>query len=158
MASSSENAQKLKATKKNAQGLWTEFKAFISRGSVIDLAVGMVVGAAFTSIVNSLVNDVVAPVLGLIIGGINFSDLKLVLVPAAGDTAEVAIAYGNFINAVINFLAISAVVFLAVKLITKIRTRLTKEAAEKPAEEPKVSPEVELLTQIRDELKAQNAR
>lgn len=138
-----------------ATGLWQEFKEFISRGSVLDLAVGMVIGAAFTAIVTSLVNDVVMPILSIIIGGLNFSDLKLVITPATATTAEVAITYGNFINAVINFLAISLVIFLMVKAINTFKERIHKqqldEAAYQAAEEGPTD-EVKLLTEIRDAL------
>lgn len=136
-----------------SKGLLSEFEEFISRGSVIDLAVGMVIGAAFTAIVTSFINDIVMPALGLIIGGINFSELKLVLVPASQGAAEVALYYGNFINAIINFLAIAAVVFLAVKAINATRAKFSKqndEAAEASAQKEKTESEVDLLKQIRD--------
>jgi large conductance mechanosensitive channel len=143
------------SAKDKGKGLLTEFKEFISRGNVIDLAVGMVVGAAFTAIVSSLVDDIVMPLLGLIIGGINFTDLKWVITPANGDVAEVALSYGNFIQAVINFLAISLVVFLAVKVINTMQDKLKKQATEEAAEEAKdetPTPEIQLLTEIRDAL------
>jgi large conductance mechanosensitive channel len=143
------------SAKDKGKGLLNEFKEFISRGNVIDLAVGMVVGAAFTAIVSSLVDDIVMPLLGLIIGGINFTDLKWVITPASGDVAEVALYYGNFIQAVINFLAISLVVFLAVKVINTMQDKLKKQATEEAAEEAKdetPTPEIQLLTEIRDAL------
>lgn len=137
------------------RGFWGEFKEFISKGSVIDLAVGMVVGAAFTAIVTSFVNDIVMPLLGLVIGGINFSSLKWVISPATTTTSEVALCWGNFLNAVINFLAISFVVFLAIKAINSIREKMSaaNEAdAATEAAEAKPQSEVELLTEIRDAL------
>lgn len=140
---------------KKSTGLWQEFKEFISRGSVIDLAVGMVVGAAFTAIVTSLVNDIVMPVLGVVIGGLNFSDLKWVIVPGSEGVAEVAITYGNFINAIINFLAIALVVFLAVKAINTFKAKMRKEELEEATEEAEAeepSDEVKLLAEIRDAL------
>ena len=94
-----------------------EFKEFISRGSVIDLAVGIIVGGAFTSIVTSFVNDIIMPVLGLILGKINFKDLKLVLVKATEDVSEVSINYGNFIQNIINFLLTALAIFIMIKFI-----------------------------------------
>lgn len=140
---------------KTSKGFINEFKEFISRGSVIDLAVGMIIGAAFTAIVTSLVNDIVMPCLSVIIGGINFSDLKLVLVPSAPGVGEVSLMWGNFLNAVINFLAISLVVFMAIKLITSARAKLAKKndaLAQAQAEEEPQENEVDLLKQIRDAL------
>lgn len=130
------------------KGFIHEFKAFISRGNVIDMAVGIIVGTAFTAIVNSLVNQIVMPFIGWIIGGINFSDFKLVLAPAAGETPEVAILYGSFIQQVINFLIIALVVFCMVKLLSSIHR--------KKVEEPKVEEtpaDIALLTEIRDLMK-----
>src|ERR1700741_3897383 len=101
-----------------------EFKEFISRGSVIDLAVGIIIGAAFTAIVNSLVNDIIMPPIGLLLGGIDFSNLLIVLkgtkqatLKATQDSGAVVIAYGQFINAVIRFLIVAAAVFLLVKQV-----------------------------------------
>lgn len=133
-----------------------EFKAFISRGNVIDMAVGIIIGSSFTAIVTSLVNDVVMPVIGVVIGGINFSDLKWVLKPGTEEIAEVAIKYGSFIQAIINFLLIALVVFTIVKMINKMRDMAAKKEEEKPAEPaapPQPSEEVLLLREIRDSLK-----
>ena len=99
-----------------------EFKEFISRGNVVDMAVGVVVGSAFTAIVNSLVKDVIMPFIGWLIGGVDFADFKIVLAPAQGDVAEVAILYGNFINQIINFLILAFVVFSVVKAINIINS------------------------------------
>ncbi len=98
-----------------------EFKTFIAQGSVLDLAVGVIIGAAFGKITTSLVDDIINPVLGLLIGGVNFDQLKVVLKAAEGETAEVAIRYGNFLNVVIQFLIIAWVVFLIVKVANKAR-------------------------------------
>ncbi|MBQ7283994.1 MAG: large-conductance mechanosensitive channel protein MscL [Oscillospiraceae bacterium] len=132
-----------------------EFKKFISRGNVVDMAVGVIVGSAFTAIVNSLVKDVVTPVMGFITGGVDFTQMKYVITPATEEVAEVAILYGNFIQAIINFLIIAFVVFCMVKLINTMRAKLEKqqEEAAAPAEPPKPSEEVVLLTEIRDLLK-----
>ena len=139
--------------KEKSKGFINEFREFISRGSVVDLAVGMVVGAAFTAIVTSLVNDIVMPVLGVIVGGINFSDLTFTLVPASASHAEVCIYWGKFLQAVINFLAISLVVFMAIKAINSAHAKFAKKdnaAAEAEAEAEKNESEVDLLKQIRD--------
>ena len=135
-----------------------EFKAFIMRGNVVDMAVGVIVGGAFTAIVNSLVNDILMPVIGALFGGINFSNLKIVLREATETAEEAAIRYGSFIQAIVNFLLVALCIFLVVKAINKAR-----EAAEakKKAEEPVPAPEPEpvtpedilLLREIRDALK-----
>lgn len=135
--------------KKKKSGLWAEFKEFISRGNVMDLAVGVIIGSAFTAIVNSLVNDMLMPVIGLISGGIDFSGLKLVLTPAVWDTPEVALCYGSFLQSILNFLLVALALFLLVKALNAFRRK--KEEAPAPAPEPpKPSEEVQLLTQIRD--------
>ena len=134
-----------------------EFKAFISRGNVVDMAVGVIVGSAFTAIVNSLVKEVVTPFISVLTGGVDFTQMKYVITPAVGETPEVAILYGNFIQAIINFLIIAFVVFCMVKMINTMRAKMEeqkkKEEAAKPAEPPKPSEEVLLLTEIRDLLK-----
>ena len=130
----------------------SEFKEFISRGNVVDMAVGLVVGSAFTAIVNSLVNDLLMPAIGMLVGGLEFGDLKWVL-SGSGET-EVAIRYGSFLQCVVNFLIIAFAVFLMVKMINKLRRKKAKEAVpEAPAEPPKPSEEVLLLSEIRDLLK-----
>ena len=126
-----------------------EFKEFISRESVIDLAVGIIVGGAFTSIVTSFVNDIIMPVLGLILGKINFKDLKLVLVKATEDVSEVSINYGNFIQNIINFLLTALAIFIMIKFINKFKHKEKKKEEVKPVK----SDEVILLTEIRDLLK-----
>ncbi len=131
-----------------------EFKEFIMRGNVIDMAVGVVVGGAFKTVIDSLVNDVIMPPIGLLIGGVNFSELKIVLKAAAGDVPEVAISYGLLINAIISFLLIALVIFLVVKGLGSMRDKFSKPV-EEVAEEPEVT-DVVLLTQILEELKRQN--
>lgn len=134
--------------------IFSEFRAFIARGNVIDLAVGVIVGAAFGKIVTSLVDQVVMPPIGLITGGVDFSQMKLVLREAepATKTAEVAIAYGAFLNTLIQFLIIALVIFLVVKLANSLYKK--PEAAPAPPAGP--SPSEALLTEIRDLLKAKN--
>jgi len=98
-----------------------EFKTFIAKGNVLDLAVGVVIGAAFGKITTSLVEDIINPVLGLIIGGVDFTQLKIVLKDAVGETPEVAIKYGNFIQVMIQFIIIAWVIFMIVKLANRLR-------------------------------------
>ena len=125
-----------------------EFRDFIARGNVIDLAVGVIIGAAFGKIVTSLVDQIIMPPIGVLLGRVDFSQLKFVLQPAdpAKKAAEVAIGYGAFANTVIQFLIVAFVIFLMIKLLTFTRK---KEAAE-PAPPPAPSPTEVLLTEIRD--------
>lgn len=142
-----------------------DFKAFISRGNVMDMAIGVIIGGAFGKIVTSLVNDIVMPGIGYLIGGLDFADMKYVMSPAVLDkageivTPEVAICYGNFINTVIEFLIIAICIFLVITAIQKARAKfdaLLKVQKEEVKEEPKVSDETKLLTEIRDLLKEKN--
>ena len=138
--------------KKNT--FFNEFKKFISRGSVVDMAVGIIVGTAFTAIVNSLVNDMLMPIISLILAGISFTDLTLVITAATEQTAEVAINWGTFIQRVIDFLIISFVVFVMVRSINKFRDHFEpKKEEEAPAAPPAPPADVVLLTEIRDLLK-----
>ena len=107
---------------------FNEFKTFISRGSVMDMAVGIIVGTAFTAIVNSLVKDMLMPIIGLILGGVSFTDLKFVITAATDQTAEVAINWGTFIQRIVDFLIISFVVFVMVR---SLNTRVTAGAEER---------------------------
>ena len=126
----------------------SEFKEFLAKGNVVDLAVGVVIGAAFGKIVTSLVDDIVMPPIGRALGGVNFNELKLVLQPAdaATKTAEVAIKYGNFINVLFAFVIIALVVFLVVKGINSMRRA-------EPAAPAGPTADQALLTEIRDLLK-----
>lgn len=140
-----------------------EFKTFISRGSVMDLAVGMIIGVAFTAIVSSLVNDIVMPIVGTVIGGVNFTSLRVVIRQASEIHPELAITYGNFIQAVVDFLLIAFVVFLIVRLVNSLRERgesLLKheeEIKEEAVVEKEILPtELEILTEIRDLLRKEN--
>ena len=134
-------------------GMLTEFKDFISRGNVIDLAVGVIIGASFGKIVTSLVEQVVMPPVGLLLGKVDFSKLKWVLSPedpATEAIEEVAIQYGAFINTLIQFVIVAFVIFLMVKAINKMRR---EKAAEPEAPAAPTATEA-LLAEIRDELKA----
>ncbi|HPK63880.1 MAG TPA: large-conductance mechanosensitive channel protein MscL [Sphaerochaeta sp.] len=137
--------------------LLEEFKKFISRGNVMDMAVGIIIGTAFTAIVSSLVKDILMPFISLIIGGINFTDLKIVIAQATANTAEVAITYGTFIQKVIDFLIIAFVVFMMIRTLNLLQTRLKKQEEQQAAAEEKKpappAPDIVLLTEIRDLLK-----
>ena len=126
-----------------------EFKEFAFKGNVIDLAVAVIIGGAFGKIVSSLVNDILMPVVGVILGGLNFTNLKYVITPASGDVAEVAILYGSFIQSVVDFLIIAFSIFLFIKLIA-FRKKNEQEA---PPATTAPNPEVMLLEEIRDLLK-----
>ncbi|MBQ2896230.1 MAG: large-conductance mechanosensitive channel protein MscL [Oscillospiraceae bacterium] len=132
-----------------------EFKEFISRGNVVDMAVGVVVGTSFTAIVNSLVKDVIMPLVGWIFGGIDFTSLCHVTAYAEDGSIEAAIYYGSFIQSIVNFLLVSLVVFSLVKLINRFHRKAKAEEAKaaEPAPEPQPSEEVLLLREIRDALK-----
>ena len=138
------------------KGIVSEFKEFIMRGNVIDMAVGVIIGSTFTKIVTSLVNDIFMPVIGALFGGIDFNSLKYVIRPAdeAAGIEEAAILYGSFIQNVVNFILVALVVFLIVKGINNLRRKKEEPApAPEPAPEPEPSEEVKLLTEIRDALK-----
>ena len=120
--------EKLGELKEKNSGFRKEFIEFINRGSVVDLAVGVAVGGAFTVIVNSLVNDIVMPIVGLIGGGVNFRDLKLIIPNFFGGNTEAVIAYGNFIQNVVEFLIIAWVIFLIIKAMNRINRKKDAKA------------------------------
>jgi large conductance mechanosensitive channel len=140
-----------------------EFRDFIARGNVMELAVGIIIGAAFTAIVSSLVGDLINPIIGLILGGVDFTNMYFVMageVPAgaslatARDSGAAVFAYGAFITAVINFLIIAFVVFMLVKALNKIKdAAIKKEAAAEAAAPPPGPTQEQLLAEIRDLLK-----
>lgn len=135
-------------------GMVSEFKEFAIRGNVIDLAVGVVLGGAFGKIVTSMVGDVIMPVIGKLVGGVNFSELQVILTPTSmgadgKEIAAVALRYGAFIQSMIDFVLVAFAVFLFVKVINKLHRK--QEAAPAPPAEP--APEVVLLTEIRDALR-----
>lgn len=131
--------------------LFKEFRDFAMRGNVVDLAVGVIIGAAFGKIVSSLVANIIMPPLGLLIGGVDFKQFKWVLKPAEGDIPAVVMEYGNFIQTVFDFIIVAFAIFIAIKVINKL---YKKKEVEKPA--PKPTNEEVLLTEIRDLLKQQN--
>jgi large conductance mechanosensitive channel len=126
--------------------VFSEFRAFLARGNVVDLAVAVVIGGAFGKIVTSLVNDIIMPPIGIVTGGVDFAALKWVLKPGdpAHKVAETAISYGVFINTIIQFLIIAAAIFLIVRLVNRLQAPPEAEAPAGP------TPTESLLTQIRD--------
>ena len=147
-------------------GIFAEFKKFITRGNVLDMAVGVIIGGAFTAIINSVVKDIFNPIIGVITGGQDFGALKIVLKPAVGDVAEVAIRYGALINAIVNFLLIALILFAIIKTFNRAKdVKAAKEAEAKAeaakaaqaaaaAQETKKSAEVLLLEDILKALQA----
>jgi len=130
-------------------GLVKEFKEFAMKGSVVDLAVGVIIGGAFGKIVSSFVNDILMPPLGVMLGGVDFKDYKAILVDAVGETPAVTLNYGMFLQNVIDFLIIAAAIFLMIKAINSAK----KKEEEAPAAPPAPSAEETLLGEIRDLLK-----
>ena len=134
------DVKELEKIKKSA----SDFKKFISRGNVVDMAVGVIVGGAFGKIVTSLVNDILMPIVGVFLGGLNFTDLSI-------KVGDASVAYGNFIQTIIDFLIIALCIFIMVKVFESFKK---KEEVVPKKEEPKKSDEVLLLEEIRDLLKA----
>lgn len=126
-----------------------EFKDFAMRGNVVDMAVGIIIGAAFGKIVASLVKDIIMPPIGVLVGGVDFSNLAYVLQEAQGEVAAVTINYGLFIQTIVDFLIVALAIFMAIKVMTAMK----KKEEEAPAEPPKPSNEEVLLSEIRDLLK-----
>ena len=138
-----------------------EFKKFISKGNVIDMAVGLIMALYFGAIIKSLVNDIIMPPVGILLGGVDFSELKLIIQPAvlessigAGNgVAEVAISYGLFLNTIITFLIVAFAIFMVVKGYNKMKAKMEKQEEETPSAPPAPSKEEVLLGEIRDLLK-----
>lgn len=126
-----------------------EFKTFAMRGNVVDLAVGVVIGTAFGKIVSSLVSDIIMPIVGVLTGGVDFSDLKLVIKEGAKEAENVTVNYGMFIQNVVDFLIIAFSIFVVVKLINKLKKAEKEEEKQAPAP----AEDIVLLTEIRDLLK-----
>ena len=134
-----------------------EFREFALKGNVVDMAVGIIIGAAFGKIVTSLVNDVITPPLGIIVGGVDFKDLKFVLKAAKGNAPAVTLNYGNFTQCTIDFIIVAIAIFAVIKAMNALRTLAIKE--KKAADEitpPEPTKEEALLTEIRDILKEKN--
>ena len=139
-----------------------DFKAFAMKGNVIDMAVGVIIGGAFGKIVSSVVADVIMPPLGLLVGGVNFTDLKWVMKPAemvdGKEIAAVTLNYGNFLQATFDFLIIAFSIFLFIRLLTKLTTKKEAAAPATPPAPPAPTKEEVLLTVIRDLLKEQKGK
>lgn len=129
----------------------SEFKAFAVKGNVVDMAVGIIIGAAFGKIVTSFVGDVIMPPVGLLIGGVDFTDLAITLKAAEGAAPAVVLSYGKFIQTVLDFVIVAFAIFMGVKAIN----RLKREEAAAPEAPPAPTKDQELLSEIRDLLKAQ---
>lgn len=138
-------------------GFLKDFKDFAMRGNVIDMAVGVIIGGAFGKIVSSLVADVIMPAIGLLVGGVNFTDLAITLRPAqvndGVEQAAVTLNYGNFLQTTFDFLIIAFAIFLFIRGLNKLSSLKKKEEEEKPAAPPAPTKEETLLTEIRDLLK-----
>lgn len=140
-----------------------EFKTFAMKGNVVDMAVGIIIGAAFGKIVTSFVNDIIMPPIGLLVGGVNFTDLQIVLKEATivdgAEVAAVTLNYGNFIQVIFDFLIVAFAVYIVIRMINKLSDLKKKEEAPKPEEVPAVpepTKEEMLLTEIRDLLKSKS--
>lgn len=131
-----------------------EFREFAMRGNVVDLAVGVIIGAAFGRIVSSLVADIIMPPLGLLLGGVDFKQFHFVLRAAEGTVPAVVMNYGTFVQSIFDFIIVALAIFSAVKVINKLR----REKAEEPAAPPAPTTEEKLLAEIRDLLKAQQSK
>ena len=132
-------------------GMMQEFKEFAIKGNVVDMAVGIIIGAAFGKIVSSAVADIVMPPIGVMMGGVNFVDLGYVIQEAVGEQGAVSIAYGKFIQTVIDFVIIALAVFVGIKAMNSMQKE--KEVVEEAPAEPEPSAEENLLTEIRDLLR-----
>lgn len=137
-----------------------EFKKFISRGNVVDMAVGLILATYFGAIIKSLVNDIIMPPIGQFLGGVDFSDMKYIIQPESegslnesDSVAEIAIYYGQFINTIITFIIVAFAIFMVVKLYNKMKEKMEKKEAEEPSTPPVPIKEEILLTEIRDLLK-----
>lgn len=131
-------------------GMMQEFKSFAMKGNVVDMAVGIIIGGAFGKIVSSVVADVIMPPIGLLLGGVDFSDLAITLKEASGDVAAVTMNYGKFIQTVVDFVIIAFAIFMLIKAMNSMKKK--EEAA--PAAPPAPSKEETLLSEIRDILKS----
>jgi large conductance mechanosensitive channel len=139
--------------KKKKFAVVKEFKEFISRGNVMDLAVGVIIGSAFTAIVNSVANNIITPVIGILIGGIDFSSLKVNLPSIYSEAEKPVLAYGVFIQAIINFFIIAVCVFVIIKFMNTLKSKI--ELEKKEEKPPEKAADVLLLEEIRDLLKQQ---
>ncbi len=141
--------------KANKKGFWSEFREFIARGNVLDLSVGVIIGGAFSTITSSVTSDLIMPIVSIFLGGVDFSAMKVTLPNLFGVVSDTpnTLNYGNFLNAVINFLIMALVVFCIVKAFNRLRRKKEAEATAAPSAPPEPSNEEKLLMEIRDLLK-----
>jgi large conductance mechanosensitive channel len=133
---------------------WSEFRKFAMKGSMVDLAVGIIIGGAFTTVVSSLVEDIISPLLSIVIGRINISDLKLTITSIPG-TKDIVLKYGVFLQNLLNFFVVALSIFLVIRAVNRIREKLPVFGDTKPEEtQAKLTKTEELLTEIRDQLKS----
>lgn len=137
---------------KKTKGFFGEFKEFIARGNVMDMAVGVIIGGAFGKISASLVNDIIMPLISMLTGGVDFTAWKWVLKAAVGETPEVAVNFGVFLATILDFIIIAFAIFCVIKAANSLH-RKKEEAPAEPAPEPELSAEEKLLTEIRDLLR-----
>ena len=142
--------KKLKKSIKKMNPILKEFRDFINRGNVIDLAVGVIIGGAFNKIISSLVNDLIMPVVGIILGGIDFTNLEITIPNFLGGSSAAHLRYGNFIQNVVNFLIVAFCVFIFIRIINKFTAKKEAEAATEPTTDEKI---LTVLEEIRDQRK-----
>lgn len=142
--------KKLKKSIKKMNPILKEFRDFINRGNVIDLAVGVIIGGAFNKIISSLVNDLIMPVVGIILGGIDFTNLEITIPNFLGGSSAAHLRYGNFIQNVVDFLIVASCVFIFIRIINKFTAKKEAEAATEPTTDEKI---LTVLEEIRDQRK-----
>lgn len=142
--------KKLKKSIKKMNPILKEFRDFINRGNVIDLAVGVIIGGAFNKIISSLVNDLIMPVVGIILGGIDFTNLEITIPSFLGGSSAAHLRYGNFIQNVVDFLIVAFCVFIFIRIINKFTAKKEAEAATEPTTDEKI---LTVLEEIRDQRK-----
>lgn len=142
--------KKLKKSIKKMNPILKEFRDFINRGNVIDLAVGVIIGGAFNKIISSLVNDLIMPVVGIILGGIDFTNLEITIPNFLGGSSAAHLRYGNFIQNVVDFLIVAFCVFIFIRIINKFTVKKEAEAAKEPTTDEKI---LTVLEEIRDQRK-----
>ena len=142
--------KKLKKSSKKMNPILKEFRDFINRGNVIDLAVGVIIGGAFNKIISSLVNDLIMPVVGIILGGIDFTNLEITIPNFLGGSSAAHLRYGNFIQNVVDFLIVAFCVFIFIRIINKFTAKKEAEAATEPTTDEKI---LTVLEEIRDQRK-----
>ena len=142
--------KKLKKSIKKMNPILKEFRDFINRGNVIDLAVGVIIGGAFNKIISSLVNDLIMPVVGIILGGIDFTNLEITIPNFLGGSSAAHLRYGNFIQNVVDFLIVAFCVFIFIRIINKFTAKKEAEAATEPTTDKKI---LTVLEEIRDQRK-----